>query len=138
MVLKNLLVSVRNFYKSPVTRIYPEHDTEMSDRFKGLQKLDKEACIGCGICANTCPNEAIRVVRARINKDSKKQRWFPEIDIGHCMFCGLCIDQCPKEALSCTKVCAKGIVTWQHEDLLCTPDILAREVVIVEDEEGEQ
>ncbi len=137
MVVKNILKSLRNIYRPPVTRKYPESETEMSERYKGLQKLDKSQCIGCGICANTCPNRAIRVVRAKVSKDSDKQRWFPEIDIGHCMFCGLCIDQCPKEALSSTGICSKGIVKWKHEELLCTPEMLAREVPI-DDEEGKE
>jgi NADH-quinone oxidoreductase subunit I len=107
----------------------------MSQRFRGLQKLDKMRCIGCGICANTCPNNAIKIVRARIGKDANKTRWFPEIDIGHCMFCGLCIDQCPQNALSSTKVFSTGIIRWTHRELLYTPDMLARETPVGEEDE---
>ncbi|WP_407357076.1 F420H2 dehydrogenase subunit FpoI [Methanolobus sp. WCC5] len=140
MVIKNIITAVKNIYFGPpVTRMCPEVATKLSDRFRGLQKLDKSKCIGCGICANTCPNNAIKIVRARIGPDSDKQRWFPAIDIGHCLFCGLCIDQCPKDALSSSKVYLTGVIRWNHEDLLFTPDMLAREVDInAEEEAGEE
>ena len=128
MVLKNIKYAIKKIQKPPVTRMYPEKATELSDRFRGLQILDKSKCIGCGICANTCPNAAIKIVKAPIAPGSEKQRWFPEIDIGHCLFCGLCIDQCPKCALSSGKEYAKGLVKWKHKDLLMNPDKLAREV----------
>ncbi|MBP1908905.1 F420H2 dehydrogenase subunit FpoI [Methanolobus bombayensis] len=140
MVIKNIITAVKNIYFGPpVTRQCPEVPTKLSDRFRGLQKLDKTKCIGCGICANTCPNNCIKIVRARVSPDSDKQRWFPEIDIGHCLFCGLCISQCPKDALESSKVYLTGVIRWNHEDLLFTPDMLAREIDInAEEEAGEE
>lgn len=135
MVVKNIIYALKNIYKPPITRMYPTVPTPLADRFRGLQKLDKSKCIGCGICANTCPNSAIKIVRDRISKDSDKSRWFPEIDLGHCLFCGLCIDQCPNDALSSTKVYTTGVVRWTHEELLFTPDMLARETPIGEEDE---
>ena len=134
MVIKNIIRAVKNIYEPPVCRMYPEVRPELPERFRGLQILDKSKCIGCGICANTCPNSTIRIVRARINKSSEKQRWFPEIDIGHCLFCGLCIDQCPKKALSSSKVFTTGVIRWTHEELLFTPEMLAREVPVGEED----
>jgi formate hydrogenlyase subunit 6/NADH:ubiquinone oxidoreductase subunit I len=135
MVVKNIIYALKNIYKPPITRMYPTVPTPLADRFRGLQKLDKSKCIGCGICANTCPNSALKIVRAKVSKDSEKTRWFPELDLGHCLFCGLCIDQCPNDALSSTKVYTTGVVKWTHEELLFTPDMLARETPIGEEDE---
>lgn len=135
MVLKNIKYALKNISKPTVTRMYPEVPTPLSDRFRGLQILDKSKCIGCGICANTCPNNAIKIVKAQIAPGSSKERWFPEIDIGHCLFCGLCIDQCPKGALSSGKEYTVGLLKWKHKDLLFTPDKLAREVDLTEGDE---
>ena len=134
MVLKNIRYALKNIPKKPVTRLCPEVESPLSDRFRGLQILDKTKCIGCGICANTCPNNAIKIVKARIAPDSDKKRWFPEIDIGHCLFCGLCIDQCPKGALSSGKE-YRTLVRWAHKDLLMTPEKLAREISLEEGDE---
>ena len=137
MVIKNIKKALKSIYFAhAVTRMCPEEPTRLADRFRGLQKLDKSKCIGCGICANTCPNNAIKIVKARTGPKSDKKRWFPSIDVGHCLFCGLCIDQCPKGALSSSKVYLTGIIRWEHNDLLFTPDMLAREVDINAEKEA--
>ncbi|MBN1948908.1 MAG: 4Fe-4S binding protein [Candidatus Cloacimonetes bacterium] len=51
--------------------------------------INKEACIGCGACVDTCPVEALSMV------DDKAQ-----CDADICIDCGACIDACPVEAIS--------------------------------------
>ena len=45
-------------------------------------------CIGCGGCAEGCPEKAITMEKGRPLRDSAK-----------CVSCGSCADQCPSEAL---------------------------------------
>jgi len=50
--------------------------------------IDKNKCIGCGICVKECPVNAITM------KDGKA-----EIDMEKCIRCGRCHDVCPKKAV---------------------------------------
>ncbi|OPX29661.1 MAG: ferredoxin [Candidatus Cloacimonas sp. 4484_143] len=51
--------------------------------------INKETCIGCGACIDTCPVEALKMV------DEKAV-----VDAETCVDCGACIDSCPVEAIT--------------------------------------
>jgi len=53
-----------------------------------MLKIDIEACIGCGVCEETCTFDAIEVVDGVAVVNEK------------CTLCGLCVDSCEVEALS--------------------------------------
>jgi pyruvate formate lyase activating enzyme len=46
-------------------------------------------CLGCNLCQEVCPVDAVRV--------NAERRW---IDIQRCNFCGLCVERCPGGALT--------------------------------------
>lgn len=52
-------------------------------------KLDKESCIGCGVCQIVCPHSVFAV-------DNKKAAI---IDPDGCMECGACAKNCPVSAI---------------------------------------
>lgn len=52
-------------------------------------KIDKDTCIGCGACVDTCPVSALSLV------DDKAQ-----CDESVCIDCGACIAVCPTSAIS--------------------------------------
>ncbi len=52
-------------------------------------KIDRDLCIGCGLCVDTCTFDALQM-----NGDK------PEYDLEKCTSCGLCVDNCPVEAIS--------------------------------------
>ncbi|MDL1957120.1 MAG: CoB--CoM heterodisulfide reductase iron-sulfur subunit A family protein [Candidatus Desulfofervidus auxilii] len=55
--------------------------------------VDKNKCIGCGICESLCPYKAIRIIK--VNKRPKA-----ETISASCKGCGICSAHCPQRAIS--------------------------------------
>ncbi|MGN0813331.1 MAG: 4Fe-4S binding protein [Candidatus Coproplasma sp.] len=54
----------------------------------GGNKVCKTACLGCGDCANVCPESAVKVTDR-----------LSEVDPDACVSCGACIEACPKKII---------------------------------------
>ncbi len=54
-----------------------------------VAKVDKELCMGCGVCVESCPVDAIAI------RDD-----VAEVDASKCAGCGACVGECPTEAIS--------------------------------------
>jgi len=50
--------------------------------------IDPKNCDGCGVCVNTCPNDAIVLLAGKACVDQEL-----------CLECGACIDICPQGAI---------------------------------------
>ena len=59
-----------------------------------VSSVDKEMCIGCGLCESLCPYQAIRV-----EKDENGKRKAETITAS-CKGCGICAAHCPVFAIS--------------------------------------
>jgi NADH-quinone oxidoreductase subunit I len=90
----------------------------------------RERCTACGLCALSCPAEAITMKAAERKADEKhlyreeKYAEIYEINMLRCIFCGLCEEACPKEAIYLTK--SKKIVNsgYEREDFIYGKDKL--------------
>ena len=62
--------------------------------------LSRNVCIGCGICVDMCPKEAIEYSSSVF--DGRKSLNRPSIDIksDDCVLCGECVTSCPMKALT--------------------------------------
>lgn len=52
-------------------------------------KINEETCVGCGVCVDTCPAEALY-----LDED------IAVCDADKCVDCGACVDECPVGAIS--------------------------------------
>ena len=59
--------------KCPMGAIY-HHFPNKEDKSDEYMYINADYCIGCGVCAVTCPNKAIRLVKVRDDKFDKKYK----------------------------------------------------------------
>lgn len=109
-IASGMATTIGHFFKKPATVKYPEQEREFSINWRGMHSLKRdeqgrERCTACGLCALSCPAEAITMIAAERKNDEKhlyreeKYASVYEINMLRCIFCGLCEEACPKEAI---------------------------------------
>lgn len=140
-IVKGMMITIRHFFKKKITIQYPEQKRTYSPVYRGQHVLmrdeeGRERCTACGLCALSCPAEAITMKAAERTKDEmhlyreEKYAAIYEINMLRCIFCGLCEDACPKEAIFLTKSHEHVKVGMTRESFIYGKDKL---VISVED-----
>ena len=134
-IVKGLLITIKHFFRKKATIHYPEQVREFSPVYRGQHELKRdelgrENCTACGLCALSCPAEAI-TMKAEERKPGEEHLYREEkyasifeINMLRCIFCGLCEEACPKDALYLTT--SKKIVpsSYDREDFIYGKDKL--------------
>lgn len=134
-IIKGLYITIRHLFRRKVTIQYPEQVREMSPVYRGQHMLKRdefgrENCTACGLCALSCPAEAI-TMKAEERTFSEKHLYREEkyasifeINMLRCIFCGLCEEACPKDAMYMT--ISKELVpsSYEREDFIFGKDRL--------------
>lgn len=106
-LLKGLTLTLRYFFKRKVTVQYPEEETPISPRFRGMLALRRypngeERCIACKLCEAVCPACAITIEAGPRASDGSRRTTKYEIDAFKCINCGFCEEACPVDAVVLT------------------------------------
>jgi NADH-quinone oxidoreductase subunit I len=112
-ILKGMFITIKHFFRKKTTINYPEQTREFSPVYRGKHvlkrdELGRERCTACGLCAVSCPAEAITMIAAErkpgeehLYREEKYAAVY-EINMLRCIFCGDCEEACPKEAIFLT------------------------------------
>jgi NADH-quinone oxidoreductase subunit I len=104
---KGMGVTLKNFFKKPITVQYPKQQRHQHARFRGAvgfvrdTQTGKERCVGCGLCASVCPSNCLTVVPG-VDEHGIRNAKIYLYDMNRCVFCGMCVEVCPELALVMT------------------------------------
>jgi len=119
-------VTWRNFWRRPVTIMYPDTVRRYPDRFRGLLALTydpetgEENCIGCRLCEYICPPQVIQVEMLKAEKRNYAKTF--TLELYSCEFCELCVQVCPTDAIIMMK--SFDLATADRRELLLDKDRL--------------
>ncbi len=133
-IFKGLRITLGHMFVKKPTINYPEVERPFSATFRGLHILNRdeegrERCTACGLCALSCPAEAISMEAAERKPEEthlyREEKYAAnyEINMLRCIFCGLCEEACPKDAIYLSQTFApadyqrKGFI-YKKDDLL--------------------
>jgi len=102
-MLKGLRLTGRYLLAKKITILFPEEQTPVSPRFRGLHALRRypngeERCIACKLCEAVCPALAI-TIESEPREDGSRRTSKYEIDLFKCIYCGFCEESCPVDSI---------------------------------------
>ena len=112
-IFQGMAITISHLFKKAATVRYPEEKREIAPVYRGLHVLKRdeqgrENCTACGLCAVSCPAEAITIEAAERQKGEEhlyreeKYAALYEINMLRCIFCGICEEACPEDAIYLT------------------------------------
>lgn len=145
-LLAGLKVTGKYFFKKKVTIQFPEENTPVSPRFRGLLALRRypngeERCIACKLCEAVCPALAI-TIESEEREDGTRRTTRYDIDTFKCIYCGLCEESCPVDSIVLTPIShyhfsERGQNILTKEKLLAIGDLMEKKLAADRDADKE-
>lgn len=136
-LFRGLLLTLKYFFKPKFTIQYPEEQTPISPRFRGMLALRRypngeERCIACKLCEAVCPALAI-TIDSEPREDGSRRTTRYEIDVFKCINCGFCEEACPVDSIVLTPemhytITERGDNILTKEKLLAIGDIYEQNI----------
>lgn len=134
-LLLGLKLTGKYFFKKKITVQFPEEQTPLSPRFRGLLALRRysngeERCIACKLCEAVCPALAI-TIESEPRDDGSRRTTRYDIDMFKCINCGLCEESCPVDSIVVTPIhhyhiSERGQNIMTKEKLLAVGDLMEK------------
>lgn len=145
-LLVGLSLTGRHFFQPKVTIQYPEENTPISPRFRGIHALRRypngeERCIACKLCEAVCPALAI-TIDSEQRADGTRRTTRYEIDLFKCIYCGFCEESCPVDSIveigeSNFAILERGQNILDKEKLLAIGDHYEAQIAKAREEDSE-
>lgn len=108
-LLKGLSITLKTFFKRPVTVQYPKEKVTLYPSFRGRHALVRDPitgdakCVACLKCKQVCPSRCIEI-SYEINPENGARKLISyQIDALRCIYCGYCEEVCPVGAIVLTE-----------------------------------
>lgn len=108
-LLKGLLITLKTFFKTPVTVRYPKQKVNLAPSFRGRHALVRDPktgdsrCIACLKCFRVCPSRCIEIRYQEDPLTQARKLISYNIEVLRCIFCGYCEEVCPVGAIVLTE-----------------------------------
>lgn len=132
-VTSRFMANGKVFFQEKITIQFPEEQTPLSPRFRGLLALRRypngeERCIACKLCEAVCPALAI-TIESEQREDGSRRTTRYDIDMFKCINCGLCEESCPVDSIVVTPIhhyhiSERGQNIMTKEKLLAVGDLM--------------